>query len=53
MEPPLHIARSGTTSYDLGKPRRRSGLYRTVLAEDLRDDLSRPPQGRPPQEALA
>lgn len=27
------------TSYDLGKPRQRMGLYRTVLHEGLRDGL--------------
>jgi hypothetical protein len=36
---PLHIAWSGMTSYDMGKPRQRMGLYRTVLHEGLRDDL--------------
>ncbi|MEU6816094.1 hypothetical protein [Streptomyces sp. NPDC046860] len=36
---PLHIAWSGMTSYDLGKPRQRMGLYRTVLHEGLHDDL--------------
>ncbi|MGW0633880.1 hypothetical protein [Streptomyces sp. NPDC002758] len=36
---PLHVAWSGMTSYDLGKPRQRMGLYRTVLHEGLRDDL--------------
>ncbi|MET9969918.1 hypothetical protein ABZZ80_29330 [Streptomyces sp. NPDC006356] len=39
VELPLHIAWSGMTSYDLGKPRQRMGLYRTVLHEGLRDDL--------------
>ncbi len=38
---PLHIAWSGMTSYDLGKPRQRMGLYRTVLHEGLRDGLPR------------
>lgn len=38
---PLRIAWSGMTSYDLGKPRQRMGLYRTVLHESLRDDLPR------------
>lgn len=28
-------------SYDVSKPRRRTGLYRTVLHEGLRDDLPR------------
>nr|WP_270891998.1 transcriptional regulator [Streptomyces sp. DHE17-7] len=38
---PLHVAWSGMTSYDLGKPRQRMGLYRTVLHEGLDDDLPR------------
>jgi hypothetical protein len=38
---PLHLAWSGMTSYDLGKPRQCMGLYRTVLHEGLRDDLPR------------
>lgn len=29
------------TSYDLSKPRQRTGLYRTVLHEGLHDDLPR------------
>ncbi|MEU6770310.1 hypothetical protein [Streptomyces sp. NPDC046759] len=37
VELPLHMAWSGMTSYDLGKPRQRMGLYRTVLHEGLRD----------------
>ncbi|TQK51360.1 hypothetical protein FBY35_1757 [Streptomyces sp. SLBN-118] len=37
----LHMAWSGMTSYDLGKPRQRMGLYRTVLHEGLHDDLPR------------
>ncbi|MFI8308243.1 hypothetical protein ACIF80_33505 [Streptomyces sp. NPDC085927] len=41
VELPLHLAWSGMTSYDLGKPRQRMGLYRTVLHEGLRDDLPR------------
>ncbi|MEU2597224.1 hypothetical protein ABZ669_08205 [Streptomyces hirsutus] len=41
VELPLHVAWSGMTSYDLGKPRQRMGLYRTVLHEGLRDDLPR------------
>ncbi|MGW7300405.1 hypothetical protein [Streptomyces sp. NPDC054829] len=41
VELPLHIAWSGMTSYDLGKPRQRMGLYRTVLHEGLHDDLPR------------
>ncbi|MFC9284575.1 hypothetical protein [Streptomyces collinus] len=39
VELPLHVAWSGMTSYDLGKPRQRMGLYRAVLHEGLRDDL--------------
>ncbi|MDO0937236.1 hypothetical protein QQY66_38010 [Streptomyces sp. DG2A-72] len=35
VELPLHMAWSGMTSYDLGKPRQRMGLYRTVLHDDL------------------
>ncbi|WP_416969874.1 hypothetical protein [Streptomyces sp. 4F14] len=41
VELPLHLAWSGMTSYDLGKPRQRMGLYRTVLHEGLLDDLPR------------
>ncbi|AJE38940.1 hypothetical protein [Streptomyces nodosus] len=41
VELPLHMAWSGMTSYDLGNPRQRMGLYRTVLHEGLRDDLPR------------
>ncbi|MEV7891238.1 hypothetical protein ACWD3I_43610 [Streptomyces sp. NPDC002817] len=37
---PLHVAWSGMTSYDLDKPRQRMGLYRTVLHEGLREDLT-------------
>ncbi|MEV4049432.1 hypothetical protein [Streptomyces sp. NPDC049744] len=36
---PLHMAWSGLTRYDLGKPRQRMGLYRTVLHEGLHKDL--------------
>lgn len=36
---PLHVAWSGMTAYDLSKLRQRMGLYRTVLHEDLHDDL--------------
>lgn len=36
---PLHMAWSGMTSFDMSKPRQRTGLYRTVLHERLRDDL--------------
>lgn len=41
VELALHLAWSGMTSYDLGKPRQRMGLYRTVLDEGLHDDLPR------------
>ncbi|MGW0913754.1 hypothetical protein ACWD1Z_18700 [Streptomyces sp. NPDC002784] len=41
VELPLHMAWSGMTSYDLGKPRQRMGMYRTVLHEGLHDDLPR------------
>jgi len=41
VELPLHIAWSGMSSYDLGNPRQRMGLYRTVLHEGLREDLPR------------
>ncbi|MFF8476024.1 hypothetical protein [Streptomyces sp. NPDC015414] len=41
VELPLHMVWSGMTSYDLGKPRQLMSLYRTVLHEGLRDDLSR------------
>ncbi|MEU9880910.1 hypothetical protein [Streptomyces phaeochromogenes] len=39
VELPLHVAWSGMTSYDMGNPRQRMGLYRTVLHEGLHDDL--------------
>ncbi|MGX1546967.1 hypothetical protein [Streptomyces adustus] len=41
VELPLHMAWSGMTSYDLGRPRQRMGLYRAVLHEGLHDDLPR------------
>ncbi|MER5366298.1 transcriptional regulator [Streptomyces sp. NPDC002722] len=41
VELPLHMARSGMTSYNMSKPRQHMGLYRTVLHEGLRDDLPR------------
>ncbi|CAL9609735.1 hypothetical protein SUDANB176_05605 [Streptomyces sp. enrichment culture] len=41
VELPLHMAWSGMTSYDPGKPRQRTGLYRIVLHEGLHDDLPR------------
>ena len=37
---PLHIAWSGLRTYDLDQPRQRMSLYRTVLAEGQRDDLT-------------
>ncbi|MGW5061796.1 hypothetical protein ACWEQ2_31480 [Streptomyces sp. NPDC004096] len=40
-EPPPHMARSGMTSYDIDKPRRRTGPCRTVLHKGLREDLPR------------
>lgn len=36
---PLHIVWSGRTSYNLDRPKSRMTLYRTVLAEGLREDL--------------
>ncbi|WP_262705334.1 MULTISPECIES: hypothetical protein [Streptomyces] len=39
VELPLHVAWSGLRAYDLDRPRKRMGLYRTVLAEGQRDDL--------------
>ncbi|MFF7927382.1 hypothetical protein OHB25_58995 [Streptomyces mirabilis] len=41
MEFPLHIAWSVLRLFDLNWPRQRMGLYRTVLAEDMRTDLRR------------
>ncbi|MET7651942.1 MULTISPECIES: hypothetical protein [unclassified Streptomyces] len=35
---PLHIVWSGRTSYSLDRPKSRMTLYRTVLAEGLRED---------------
>ncbi|MFF4324413.1 hypothetical protein [Streptomyces sp. NPDC001568] len=37
---PPHIAWSGLRTYDLDRPRQRMSLYRTVLAEGLREDLT-------------
>ncbi|MGW1894184.1 hypothetical protein ACWCP6_28655 [Streptomyces sp. NPDC002004] len=37
---PLHVAWSGLRTYDLDRPRLRMSLYRTVLAEGQRDDLT-------------
>ncbi|MFE7834789.1 hypothetical protein ACFU53_01530 [Streptomyces sp. NPDC057474] len=41
VELPLHIAWSGLRTLDLNLPRQRMSLYRTVLAEGMRDDLCR------------
>ncbi|MGW2324084.1 transcriptional regulator [Streptomyces sp. NPDC001155] len=41
VELPLHIAWSGLRTLDLDLPRQRMSLYRTVLAEGMRDDLCR------------
>ncbi|WP_456156756.1 hypothetical protein [Streptomyces mirabilis] len=38
---PLHIAWSGLRILDPDRPRQRRSLYRTVLAEGMRDDLCR------------
>ncbi|HEV2371858.1 MAG TPA: hypothetical protein VGS19_06790 [Streptosporangiaceae bacterium] len=40
VELPAHVAWSGLTAYDLDGARSCMTLYRTVLAEGLRDDLS-------------
>jgi hypothetical protein len=37
---PLHIAWSGLRTYDLDRPRQRMSLYRTVLAEGQREDIT-------------
>ncbi|NNJ05073.1 hypothetical protein HHX38_13135 [Streptomyces sp. PKU-MA01144] len=36
---PLHIVWSVRTSYSLDRPKSRMALYRTLLAEGLREDL--------------
>lgn len=41
VELPLHIAWSGLRALDLDRPRQRMSLYRTVLAEGMREDLCR------------
>jgi hypothetical protein len=41
VELPLTVAWSGLRAFDLDQPRLRMGLYRTVLAEGMRDDLCR------------
>ncbi|WP_331720555.1 hypothetical protein OG851_42160 (plasmid) [Streptomyces sp. NBC_00161] len=40
VELPLHVAWSGLRAYDLDRPRQRMSLYRTVLAEGQREDLT-------------
>ncbi|MEV5957514.1 hypothetical protein ACFXDF_31560 [Streptomyces sp. NPDC059426] len=37
---PLHIAWSGLRTYDLDRPRQRMSLYRSVLAEGQREDIT-------------
>ncbi|MFF9908909.1 hypothetical protein ACF1HU_36560 [Streptomyces olivaceus] len=37
---PLHVVWSGRRSFDVGRPRARMSLYRTVLAEGQRKDLT-------------
>ncbi|MFG2503327.1 hypothetical protein ACGFSB_34595 [Streptomyces sp. NPDC048441] len=37
---PLHVVWSGLRSFDLDRPRSRMSLYRTVLAEGQREDLT-------------
>ncbi|RFU86894.1 transcriptional regulator [Streptomyces triticagri] len=41
VELPLHVVWSGLNTFDLANPRQRMGLYRTVLAEGMREDLCR------------
>ncbi|MFC7811105.1 hypothetical protein [Streptomyces olivaceus] len=41
MELPLHVAWSGLRAFDLDQLRQRLGLYRTMLAEGMREDLRR------------
>ncbi|MEV0446049.1 hypothetical protein AB0I84_36840 [Streptomyces spectabilis] len=38
---PLHVVWSGRRSFQVDRPRARMGLYRTVLAEGQRQDLTR------------
>ncbi|XHL92506.1 hypothetical protein PW683_36310 [Streptomyces niveus] len=40
VELPLHIVWSGLRIYDLDRPRQRMGLYRMVLAEGQRADIT-------------
>ncbi|MEU1183788.1 hypothetical protein ABZ464_40415 [Streptomyces sp. NPDC005820] len=37
---PLHIAWSGLRTYDLDRPRQRMSLYRSVLTEGQREDIT-------------
>ncbi|ANW22630.1 hypothetical protein [Streptomyces clavuligerus] len=37
---PLHVVWSGLRTFDLDRPRSRMSLYRTVLAEGQRDDVT-------------
>jgi hypothetical protein len=39
VEPPATVVWSGLRSFDLGNERQRMSLYRTVLAEGMREDL--------------
>lgn len=39
MEPPATVVWSGLRAFDLGNERQRMSLYRTVLAEGMREDL--------------
>jgi hypothetical protein len=40
VELPLHVAWSGLTAFDLDRPKPRMSLYRLVLAEGQRSDLT-------------
>lgn len=40
VELPLHVAWSGLTAFDLDRPRPRMSLYRVVLSEGQRSDLT-------------
>ncbi|MET7987358.1 hypothetical protein [Streptomyces sp. NPDC005281] len=40
VEPPLTVVWSGLRAFDLANERQRMSLYRTVLAEGMRKDLS-------------
>lgn len=39
VEPPATVVWSGLRAFDLGNERQRMSLYRTVLAEGMREDL--------------